>query len=166
MQKIRVVRLLSLWMARSRLGIRQLNEQRIAHFLRTQRRALRRQRHVEHTLNQLLRYCRRSKIIPDPRPTRVEKPSELLIIDYQRFLTQERGLSQATLNNYLPVARRLLAKVSSQKKLGVGGLEARDIRRFILKDSAQFSPKRLQLIASALRSFLAWISTDESSPKV
>jgi len=157
MQKIRVVRLLSLWMARSRLRIRQLDEQRIAHFLRTQRRALRRQRHVEHTLHQLLRYCRRSKIIPEPRPTRVEKPSDLLILDYQRFLTQERGLSQATLNNYLPVARRLVAKVSSKKKLGVGGLEARDIRRFILNDSAQFSPKRLQLIASALRSFLGFL---------
>ncbi len=157
MQKIRVVSLLSRWLARSRLGIRQFDEQRIAEFLRTQRRALRRQRHVEHTLNQLLQYFRRSKIIPEPPPPRVKKPSDLLLLDYQRFLTEERGLSQVTLNNYLPVARRLVAKVSSGKRLGVGELTARDIHRFVLRDSAQFSPKRVQLITSALRSFLGFL---------
>jgi site-specific recombinase XerD len=157
LQKIRVTSLLSRWLARNRVGIRQLDEQRIAEFLRTQRRALRRQRQVEHTLDQLLRHFRRSEIIPEPRPPRVERPSDLLMFDYQRFLTEERGLSQATSNSYLPVARRLLAKVSSGKALGVGELTARDIHRFILRDSSHISPKRLQLIASALRSFLGFL---------
>lgn len=157
MQKIRVVSLLSRWLARSRLGIQQLDEQRIAEFLRTQCRVLRRQRQVEHTLDQLLQYFRRSKIIPEPPPLRVEKSSDLLLLDYQRFLTEERGLSQATLNNYLPVARRLVAKVSSGKRLSVGELTARDIHRFVLRDSAQFSPKRVQLTTSALRSFLGFL---------
>lgn len=157
MQKIRVVGLLSRWLARCRVRIRQLDEQQIARFLRTQRKALQRQRHVEHTLKQLLQYFRRSKIIPEPHPPRVQKPSDLLLLDYQRFLIEERGLSEVSLFNYLPVARRLLAKTSSRKKLGVSELRARDIHRFILRDSARFSPKRLQLIASALRSFLGFL---------
>jgi site-specific recombinase XerC len=50
-----------------------------------------------------------------------------------------------------------MAKVSNGKRLDVGALTARDIHRFILRDSSQFSPKRLQLIASALRSFLGFL---------
>ena len=157
MQKIRVASLLSRWLARGRLGIRQLDEQRIADFSTTERRVLRRQRQVQHTLNQLLQYFRRSKIIPEPRLPRVEKLSDLLMLDYQRFLIQERGLSQATLNNYLPVARRVLAKASGGNRLGVSKLTAKDIQRFILRESSKFSPKCLQLMASALRSFLGFL---------
>ncbi len=94
MQKIRVVGLLSRWLARSRLGIRQLDEQRIAVFLRTQRRALRRQRHVEHTLDQLLRYLRGSNIIPEPTPPSAEKSSDVLLLDTSGSSSRSEGLAR------------------------------------------------------------------------
>jgi hypothetical protein len=80
-----------------------------------QKKALRRQRQVRHTLAQLLRELRQLRIIPGPKPAEAESLTDRLLQDYGRFLTQERGLSQATLDNYLPVARRLLTNAFGVK---------------------------------------------------
>jgi site-specific recombinase XerD len=156
-QKIRLVAFLSRWLEQQQVRVEQLDERRIADFLAAQRKALRRQRQVEHTLGQLLRELRRSKIIAGRQSAQVASPTELLMHDFGRFLTQERGLSQATLDNYLPVARRFLTNAFGAKTVRLAQLAARDINGFILRDSTTFSPKRVQLTTSALRSFLGFL---------
>lgn len=156
-QKIRLVALLSCWLEQQQVRVAQLDERRIADFLTAQRKALRRQRQVEHTLGQLLQELRRSRIIAGRQSAQVESPTELLVHDYGRFLAQERGLSQATLDNYLPVARRFLANAFGGKTVQLDQIAARDINGFILRDSTTFSPKRVQLTTSALRSFLGFL---------
>ena len=156
-QKIRLVALLSRWLEQQQVRVEQLDERRIADFLTAQRKALRRQRQVEHTLGQLLQELRRSKLIAGRQSAQVESPTELLADDFGRFLTQERGLSQATLDNYLPVARRFLTNAFGAKTVQLDQLAARDINGFILRDRSTFSPKRVQLTTSALRSFLGFL---------
>ena len=97
------------------------------------------------------------RVIPDPQPPPVESPTDRLLQDYGRFLAQERGLSQATLDNYLPVARRFLANAFGTRTLQLDQLAARDINGFILREKSTFSPKRVQLTTSALRSFLGFL---------
>ena len=77
--------------------------------------------------------------------------------DYERFLAQERGLSPTTLNNYGAVARRFLAHAFPTKALQPDRLVAKDINGFVLRDKAVYSPKRVQLTTSALRSFLGFL---------
>jgi site-specific recombinase XerD len=156
-QKIRLVALLSRWLEQQQVRVEQLDERRIADFLTAQRKALRRQRQVEHTLGQLLQELRSSKLIAGRQSAQVSSPTELLLHDFGRFLTQERGLSQATLDNYLPVARRFLTNAFGAKPVQLDQLAARDINGFILRDSTTFSPKRVQLTTSALRSFLGFL---------
>jgi len=157
MQKIRLVAFLSRWLGKRKVRIRQIDEQRIADFLKAQRQPLRRHRQVQHTLAQLLQHLRHSKVIPDLRTSQAESPIELLIHDYGQFLARERGLSQLTLDNYLPVARRFLSNSFGVKTVQLGKLTAKDVNRFILRDKATFSPKRVQLTTSALRSFLGFL---------
>ena len=157
MQKIRLVALLSGWLEQKQVGVEQLDEQRIADFLVEQKKALRRQRQVRHTLAQLLRELRRLRIIPGPKPAEGESLTDRLLQDYGRFLAQERGLSQATLDNYLPVARRLLTNAFGVKTVQLKQLAVRDVNRFILRERSTFSPKRVQLTTSALRSFLGFL---------
>jgi site-specific recombinase XerD len=76
---------------------------------------------------------------------------------YGRFLSQERGLSQATLGNYLPIARRFLATVFGTEAVRLRQLAASDVHAFILRDRSTLSPKRVQLTTSALRSFLGFL---------
>lgn len=157
MQKIRLVAFLSRWLEQKRIGIQQLDEQRIADFLRARRKPLRRHHQVRHTLTQLVQHLRRSKIIGEPRPPQAENPTDQLLHDYERFLIQERGLSQATLDNYLPLARRFLSHAFGTQAVQLDELAANDVNGFILRDKSTYSPKRVQLTTSALRSFLGFL---------
>jgi len=93
-------------------------------------------------------------VIPDVVIPAVESPLDRVEQNYARFLTQERGLVQTTLDNYLPVARRFLVSRFGSGKLRLAALRAHDVGEFILRDLAGYSPKRVQLATSALRSFL------------
>jgi site-specific recombinase XerD len=157
MQKMRLMALLSRWLEQKHIRVEQLGEMHVAAFLATQKKALRRQRQVQHTLAQLLQALRRVRIIPDPQPAEAQSPTDRLLRDYGRFLIQERGLDQATLDNYIPVARRLLVNAFGVKSVHLDQLAVGDVNRFILREKSTFSPKRVQLTTSALRSFLGFL---------
>jgi site-specific recombinase XerD len=157
MQKIRLLALLNAWLVQKHVRIEQLDEKCMAGFIAAQKKALRRQRQVKHTLAQFLRELRRSGIIPGQRLAQAESPTDRLMQDYGRFLTQERGLTQVTLDNYLPVARRFLTDAFGAKTVPLDQLAAADVSRFILRERSTFSPKRVQLTASALRSFFGFL---------
>lgn len=157
MRKIRLISLLSCWLEQRKVGVQIFDDLQIAAFLKAQRKLLRRHHQVQHTLGQLLQHLRRSKIIPNPPPTQAGNPSEQLIHDYRRFLTEERGLSQTTLANYIPVAESFLSYVLRAKAIHLRELTAADINGFILRERLTFSPKRVQLTTSALRGFLGFL---------
>ncbi len=157
MQKIQLVALLSRWLEQKHIRIQELDEQRIGDFLKAQRKPLRRYRWVQHTLTQLLQHLRHSTIVPELRAAQAESPTDLLMHDYGRFLVQERGLSQDTLDNYLPMARRFLSDAFGKKAVQLSELAAKHVNGFILRDRATYSPKRVQLTTSALRSFLGFL---------
>jgi site-specific recombinase XerD len=157
MQKLRLFAFFSRWLEQNKLSLQQLGEQQIEEFRKTPRKQLRRQRQVQHTLTQLLSRLRRLGVVPDQSPRRTGSPLERLMHDYGRFLAQERGLSPATLDNYLPAVRRFLAHAFGTKTLRLDQLGARTINGFILRDKSTFSPKRVQLTTSALRSFLGFL---------
>jgi site-specific recombinase XerD len=97
---------------------------------------------------------RQASVIASIPPPILDSPLDRVEQDYARFLTQERGLTQTTLDNYLPVARRFLVSRFGPRKLRMKALGAHDVSAFILHELAGFSPKRVQLACSALRSFL------------
>ncbi len=157
MQKLRLTGLLSRWLQEDQIGLEELDERRIGEFLTLQKKALRRQRQVRHTLAQLLRELRRLGVIPSPQLVQKRSATDMLLQDYARFLAQERGLNQVTLDNYLPVARRFWAKAFGTRPIKLDQLGGRDINRFILREQSTFSSKRVQLTTSALRSFLGFL---------
>ena len=157
MQKLRLFAFLSRWLEQKKINIQQLDEQRIDQFIKTQRKQLCRQHQIQHTLTQLLHYLRRLRVVPDQQAPPTESPTERLMHDYEQFLAQERGLSQVTLDSYLPAARRFLVHAFGTKALRLEQLGASTIHGFILRDKSTFSPKRVQLTTSALRSFLGFL---------
>jgi site-specific recombinase XerD len=157
MQKMRLVGLLSHWLAEKQTRLRDLDEERVADFLNARRKALRRQRQIQHTLTQLLQHLRQLKIIPYRRPAHAQSSTDQWLDNYRQFLAHERGLSQATLNNYLPLAEDFLSSAFGAKELHLKKLVARDIHDFILGQRSTMSPKRVQLATTALRSFLGFL---------
>ena len=150
--KLRLVRHLSLWLENEGLGAEALDEGRFETFLLT--RGPRRVAQGEAaTGRQLLSYLRHEGRIPEiPEDTDCADAISQIVRTYERFLVEERGLSQSTVISYLPTVDAFLRETFRARPVVLEKLVARDVNRFIVRHAANGShPKPL---ATALRSFL------------
>lgn len=143
------------WLAREGLVVESLDEQSLNAFLLTRDPCRRSKRSEATTGRQLLDYLRADGRIPAavsaPGPV---GPLERITRHYERFLADERGLSQSTLQNYVPIARGFLTHRFDRQPVDLESLTAHDANQFVLHESARFSPGRCKLVVTALRSFL------------
>ncbi len=152
--KLRLVRNLSRWLVRQGLGVEALDEPRIEAFLLT-----RGPRCVHSgdaaTARQLLCHLRADGRIPLAAPF-PQNPDPFAPIEdrYERFLVNERGVSRATVENYLPVIRTFLAECFAARDVALETLTVRDVNQFITRQSRRLSRSRVKLVVTALRSFL------------
>jgi site-specific recombinase XerD len=81
--------------------------------------------------------------------------AEQAVAKYQRWLEQERGLTQATVVNYLPFVRKFVGQQFPSDEVDFARLSPNDITDFIQTQATLMgSSKRIQLLVTALRSFL------------
>ncbi len=152
--KLRLVRHLSLWLESEGLGAEALHEGRFETFLLT--RGPRRVPQGEAaTGRQLLSHLRHEGRIPEaPEDTVSADAIARIEGTYERFLVQERGLSPATVINYLPVVHAFLSESFGARAVALETLGARDVNRFIVRHSEGFARSHAKSLATALRSFL------------
>jgi site-specific recombinase XerD len=156
-QKIRLVGDLSRWLHRRRLGVETLDEQRISEFLRYRLRQKLTYGGPLRTLQDLLSHLRQAGIVRFVAPGAGRNASRAIQSDFAQYLTQERGLAQATLDNYLPVARTFLAELFGSGPILLNELDPKNISRFILHHSNRVSLVRTQVMVAALRSFFRFL---------
>jgi len=156
--KLRVVAKLSQWLERRQLSLNALNEQQVATFIHElnehQRRFF---RGDKTTLGDLLEQLRNTGVVPVPITASNHSALDRLEDDYTRYLTQERGLTAASVDNYLALVHRFLSLHFGDGRLALEQLTARDVTRFVLEYIRTLSPKRAQLNVSALRSFFRFL---------
>jgi site-specific recombinase XerD len=80
-----------------------------------------------------------------------------LTLDFERFLSSERGLSPSTLINYLPTVRRFLTQRFKGQALRLQHLRPHDLHRFLLGEARRLSRSRAKLTVTVLRSFLRFL---------
>ena len=149
--KLRLVRHLSLWLERGELGAEALGEECFDTFLRTRAKP-----NGGAVLGrELLAHLRRGGRIPDaPEDTGGDDAITRIERTYERFLVNERGLSPATVINYLPVVHAFLIESFGARAAALETLDARDVNRFIVRHSRGFARSHGKRLASVLRSFL------------
>ena len=152
--KLRLVRNLSRWLEHQALGVEALDEPHIEAFLLT-RGPRRVQRGEATTARQLLSHLRASGRIP-LAPSAPESSNRFAQIElrYERFLVSERGLSRATVENYLPIIHTFLGERFAARTVALEMLTVRDVHQFIVRQSRRLSRSRAKLLVTALRSFL------------
>jgi integrase/recombinase XerD len=155
--KVLLTAQLGRWLEHRWLGVRDLDEDRIGGFLRDRRRRYRARRGAEATLVQLLRYLRTSGATPPPVVPIKRGAAALIEEQYIAYLREERGLARATLINYLPLVDRFLLDRFGRGPVRLSHLTARDVTRFVLRRAHTMSPRRAQLLVTALRSFLRFL---------
>ena len=152
--KLRLVSNLSRWLEHQDLGVEALDEPRVAEFLLSRGpRCV--QRGDAATARQLLSHMRAGGRIPlaalSPQSSNPFAPIERR---YERFLVNERGLSRATVENYLPIIDAFLTERFATGAVALERLSVRDVSRFIVRQSQRLSRSRAKLLVTALRSFL------------
>ena len=157
-QKIRLMSDLSAWLGQRPLGIKDLDEEQIDGFLKRQKKQGLFHRGDRGTLAQLLHHLRQTGIIPSPCKLVSDNPMDRIARDYAHFLSHQRGLSQVTINNYLPTAQRFLEARFGAAKVCLDELRVGDITDFIVHDSSTFCPRRVQLTTTVLRSIFGFLT--------
>lgn len=156
-EKLRLVFDLSGWLHRRKLGIAELDEQLVNRFLIYCCRQRRARRGGAATCRMLLRYLRDLGSIPPPIEAIADTPLNRIARNFEQFLVSERGLTPATLANYLPTVRCFLTERFGSDALRLHELGPHDVHRFILRHAQKASRRRAQLMVTALRSFFRFL---------
>jgi integrase/recombinase XerD len=153
--KIRLVGAFSRWLSRKRITANKVVDQHTVDFVRYRNRCGHRLGLGDPaTLTRLLKLLRDQGVIaqlPAQGPT---TPSERLVEEYDLYLRKERVLSLATRINYRPFVQKFLTVRFGKGPAVLSRLCARDIVGFVRCHAGQLHSKRVQLMTTALRSFL------------
>ena len=157
-KKLRLVADLSRWLARRRLAVGDLDERRVGRFARHRWSNGCGPSGAAATLHALLEHLREVGAVSVPAPP-VADPSELARIarGFTAYLVRERGLTQATADNYVPFARRFLAERFGTGTIRPGQIKPVDISRFVLRHAQKLSPGRAKMMVTGLRSFFRYL---------
>jgi len=154
--RIRIVGYLSKWLAHRQLKAKDLNEQRVADFLKARWKKFPRRTFEAPALTLLLKHLRQTEIIPQPLPP-PDSALDLIQQDYAQFLSRERGLAQITMRGYLRITRRFLSARFGAGKILLNQLSFQDVVRFILGHMGPQTPGDVRLVRSVLRSFFGFL---------
>lgn len=161
--KLRLLSELGRWLGRSELEAAALEEGLVGAFLEELRRGGRSARSHTTTARQFLDHLRKHDVVPaPPPPVCAQTPLICLLGQYEKYLRAERGLTTATVANYLPVVRRFLTERFEEGLLPLRLLPLRELApadgsQFILRHADSLSAGRAKLLVTALRSFFRFL---------
>jgi site-specific recombinase XerD len=155
--KTQILHKFSRWIEKRQMKICELDEEAIDVFFKEHPRAGYVRRGDFSTLQSLLEWLREIQEV-QALPPKVDNSDHYRIeCCFSRYLVEERGLSQATLDNYLPVIRRFLAGRFNSGTIVLDEIDASDVIQFILGFARTMDCRRAQLMTSALRGFFRFL---------
>jgi site-specific recombinase XerD len=154
-QQLLVIGDFSGWLKQKDIAIRNLDSNVVDRFLRLRQRQQQVRRGDPVALKRLLVMLCQKGVVKPPRA--VVSARFKSINEFQRYLSLERGLSQATLLNYVPVIEQFLFERFRDKTPDVRALCAADVTRFVVLQARRLSPVRAKLVVTALRSFFRYL---------
>jgi site-specific recombinase XerD len=83
-------------------------------------------------------------------------PIEQHVLAYEQYLQDARALSRRTIINYRPVVRDFLNFRFSDGEVSLAQLRAVDVTNFVQKRTSRLNMRRVKIVTTALRSFLAY----------
>ena len=147
---------LNQWLHRQRLCIADIREPTLRRYLHSRHQRFRPRRDDSSILKRLLHLLQTEGLLPKAPPP-VANPRQCIENDFDRYLSEERGLSTATRVNYRPFIQRFLSAHFGTNPIRFTALDAKDVIRFILNHAPRMSPKRAGLMVTALRSFFRYL---------
>ena len=145
------------WLRRRGLAVKDLDERRIETFITDRRRNGLLRRGDRTTVRQLLDHLRERHVVQRVTPTCDVSPLAAILDRYEKHLRSERGLTTATIINYLPFARKFLSDRFGEGPFLLKVVRPCDISGFILRHVRTMSCRRAQLMTTVFRSFFRFL---------
>jgi integrase/recombinase XerD len=167
----RIVADFSRWLKQRRVDVHDLTTDCIEGYLRY--RGLRR-RPTKCDAAALRRACRvftDAGLISERATGEHSNPARQYACEYARYLRDERGLSNATLLNYMPFVHRFLDKHFGNSPVRFDRKRAPDVVCFVREEAKRLSLQHAKIMTTALRSLLRYAhyrgdTSDDWSSKV
>src|SRR6266581_4263850 len=129
-QQILVIADFSGWIKRKEIAVRSLDAHDVDRFLRLRQRQKRVRRGDPTALRRMLAMLREKGVVK--REPAASNALAKVTAEFQRYLLHERGLSPATLRNYVPVIEQFLSESFGDETPNVRLLCASDITKFVV----------------------------------
>ena len=157
LRTLRLVADLSRWLERRKLGVDQLDEAALRQYQSFRARTWPLGFGDPMALHRLLVWTREKRICTISAPLAVPSSYQQVREDYARYLSQDIGLSARTIEHYTGILEPFL-----RVQIGVDGpnwseLTGTQIRKFFELCARRRSPRYLQRLRTALRSFLRYL---------
>jgi site-specific recombinase XerD len=151
--QIRLVADFGCWLAKRGIQAQDLTAELFRPYLRARARRRRPTRNDLSALQRLLELLRRQGVVAaaaSPATT----PTERLQSEFRLYLRQERALASTTQAAYTAFVSEFLTERFGAGPVDLSRLCAADITRFVRRRASTIQSKRVQLMTTALRSFL------------
>jgi integrase len=146
------------WLDRHGLRATQLDEKRLANFAGDRaRRGRRLKPGSAPMLEKFLVHLRESGPVPAPARILPRDAKSRLERAFAEYLAKERGVCDATIENYLHEISRFLAHRCRREPLSPSRIDAKIVNAFVLHRARQVAPRRAKLTVTALRSFCQFL---------
>ncbi len=152
--RIRLIADFSRWVQRGKLGAAEVTTQVIDRYLKTQKRHIHPGRGAPSALQELLSILTEKEVCRERCFFEAVEPYKGVEQDFERYLSQERGLSERTLENYLPFVHQLLQERFGSGPIDFAELSGSDITQFVQRHAYDHSPGRSGAMVAAVRAFL------------
>jgi site-specific recombinase XerD len=156
-QQIVVIADFSRWLNQKHIDVQDLDGIVVHRFLRLRRKQQRVRRGDPKALERLLAMLCQTGIVKQHQQPVEDNTRSKVIDEFRCYLSQERGLSQSTLHNYVPVIEQFLSERFHHRAPNFGMLRAPDVTGFVVRQARRLSPVRAQLMVTALRSFFRYL---------
>ncbi len=153
---IRVVADFSRWLARKRLGIDDVDERAVEQYQRFRARYRHPLDGDRLALYRLLAVLREIGAIAPQLPI-VPGPLEQIEQDFERYLSQERGLSRVTVIRHRPPLRKFLREYCAEGSASFSKLTGADITHFVERHAHDQSPRSAHSMCWTLRAFTRYL---------
>lgn len=156
--QIGVVARLGRFLAARDVAVADLDERVVGVFLEEVQGAVGRRRGDRAIARRLLEQLRQQGAIPTvAEGDQSATPFTGIEDRYEKYLRTERGVTTATVLNYLPFVHRFLQERFGEGPLSLAELRASEASSFILRHADSMSRGRAKLMVTALRSFLRFL---------
>ncbi len=151
--QIRLVADFGYWLVKRGIQAQDITSELFRPYLRARARRRRPTRNDLSALQRLLELLRRKGVVAAAVPPDAT-PAENLVVEFRLYLRQERALTSTTEKHYATFISEFLAARFGAGSVSLSRLCAADVTGFVRRRAGAIRSKRVQLMTTALRSFL------------